>query len=375
MKYKYFLYEPSTGTKERQYVNDCLKSNWISSRGKYIQKFESKFSSYIKIKHSVSVCNGTAALHLALLALNIKKNDEVIVPTFTYISPVNAIKYVNANVKFIDSNFNTWQIDEKILESKITKKTKALIVPHLYGSVSNIKKIQKICKNKNIFLIEDCAEAFGCYYRNKHLGTFGDISTFSFFGSKTITTGEGGMVVTNNKSLADKIFKLKMVGVVKNRYYWHDIIGYNYRMTNICAAIGLAQLENAKKILDKKRKIFQYYKYFLKDTNIILNKEMENTKSSFWLINVFVKNKKTRDGLAKFLKKNKVETRNTFNLVHTMPMYYKKNKKNIFPSAKKLSETGLSLPSGPNLSKLEIKIITNLIRVYLYKLNTRKILP
>ena len=371
MKYKFFLYEPSTGVKERQYVNDCLKTNWISSRGKYIERFEKKFSSFIKIKHSVSVCNGTAALHLALLALDIKKNDEVIVPTFTYISPVNAIKYVNANVKFIDSNFDTWQIDDEVLEKTITKKTKALIVPHLYGSVSNINKISTICKKKNIFLIEDCAEAFGCYFRKKHLGTFGDISTFSFFGSKTITTGEGGMVVTNNKYLADKIFKLKMVGVVKNRYYWHDIIGYNYRMTNICAAIGLAQLENAKIILKKKRRIFQYYKYFLKDKDIILNKEFKKTKSSFWLINIFVKNKKTRDGLARFLKKNKVETRNTFNLVHTMPMYYQKNKNSFFPSAKKLSETGLSLPSGPNLRKIDIEKISNLIKIYLYKINTR----
>ena len=281
MKYKTYLYEPITGRDEKKFVNDCLNSNWISSKGKYIKKFEKRFSNFIKIKYSITVSNGTAALHLALLALNIKKKDEVIVPTFTYISPVNAIKYIGAKVKFIDSKLKTWQIDETKLEKMITKKTRAVIVPHLYGQVSEIKKISKICRKKKIFLIEDCAEAFGCYYGKKHLGIFGDISTFSFFGSKTITTGEGGMVVTNNKKLADKIFKLKMVGVVKNRYYWHDIIGYNYRMTNICAAIGLGQLKKAKNILIKKRKVFKNYYSFLKNANPQISKEIENTKSNY----------------------------------------------------------------------------------------------
>ena len=373
MKYKTYLYEPITGRDEKKFVNDCLNSNWISSKGKYIKKFEKRFSNFIKIKYSITVSNGTAALHLALLALNIKKRDEVIVPTFTYISPVNAIKYIGAKVKFIDSKLKTWQIDETKLEKMITKKTRAVIVPHLYGQVSEIKKISKIYRKKKIFLIEDCAEAFGCYYGKKHLGIFGDISTFSFFGSKTITTGEGGMVVTNNKKLADKIFKLKMVGVVKNRYYWHDIIGYNYRMTNICAAIGLGQLKKAKNILIKKRKVFKNYYSFLRNANLQISKEIENTKSSYWLINIFLANKKIRDGLAKYLKKNKIETRNTFNLVHKMPMYFKKSQKNLFSNAQILSNTGLSLPSGPNLSKLEIRKISSLVKNYLENLILKKL--
>ena len=375
MKYKTYLYEPITGRDEKKFVNDCLNSNWISSKGKYIKKFEKRFSNFIKIKYSITVSNGTAALHLALLALNIKKKDEVIVPTFTYISPVNAIKYIGAKVKFIDSKLKTWQIDETKLEKMITKKTRAVIVPHLYGQVSEIKKISKICRKKKIFLIEDCAEAFGCYYGKKHLGIFGDISTFSFFGSKRITTREGGMVVTNNKKLADKIFKLKMVGVVKNRYYWHDIIGYNYRMTNICAAIGLGQLKKAKNILIKKIKVFKNYYSFLKNANLQISKEIENTKSSYWLINIFLANKKIRDGLAKYLKKNKIETRNTFNLVHKMPMYFKKSQKNLFPNAQILSNTGLSLPSGPNLRKLEIRKISSLVKNYLEKFNIKKTRP
>jgi len=375
MNYKTYLYEPLLGNDEKKFVQDCLKSNWISSKGKYISKFEKQFSKFINIKYSLSVSNGTAALHLALLALHLKKSDEIIVPTFTYISPVNAIKYIDSKVKFLDSNLDTWQIDIDQLEKNISKKTKAIIVPHLYGQMCNLQKLKRICKNKKIYLIEDCAEAFGCYYKKKHLGTFGDISTFSFFGSKTITTGEGGMVCTNNKQFAERIYKLKMVGVVKNRYYWHDIIGYNYRMTNICAAIGLGQLKIAKNILKKKINVFNNYKYFLRNINIKMNKELPHTKSSFWLINIFVNSKKTRDGLAKYLKKNKIETRNTFNPVHKMPMYKNLTRGKIFSNANILSDTGLSLPSGPSLKKEEIKNICSLVINYLGKSYFKKTLP
>ena len=360
-KFKIRLYDPTIGAQEKKYVLDCLNTNWISSRGKYIEKFEKKFSKFVKTKHSISVVNGTTALHLALLALEIKKGDEVIVPTFTYIAPVNAIKYVGATVKFIDSKLSTWQLDEKKLSKLINRNTKAVIVPHLLGQINEIAKIKSICKNKNIFLIEDCAEAFGCYYKNKHLGTFGDVSTFSFFGSKTITTGEGGMVITNNKKIADKVYKFKTVGIVPNKNYWHDVIGYNYRMTNICAAIGLAQINNAKKIINNKVRVFKTYKKHLNTKKLKMNHEIKNTKSSFWLISIFVKNKKTRDRLALKLYKNGIETRTSFNPVHKMSMYYKKKYKNLFPNSRILSETGLHLPSGASLKGIDIKKICKLI--------------
>lgn len=364
-KFSIRLYDPTISNQEKKYVLDCLKTKWISSRGKYIEKFEKKFSQFIKIKHSVSVVNGTTALHLALLSLDIKKNDEVIVPTFTYIAPVNAIKYVGAKVKFIDSKLSTWQLDETKLEKLITKKTKAVITPHLLGQSCNILKIKNICKKKKIFLIEDCAEAFGNYYNGRHLGTFGDVSTFSFFGSKTITTGEGGMVVTNNKKIAKKIYKLKTVGVAEKINYWHDIIGYNYRMTNICAAIGLAQLNNANKIISKKINVYKNYKKFLSPHIFNANYEPKNFKSAFWLINIFLENKSQRDKLSVFLKKKGIETRTAFNPIHLMPMYYKKNNYKSFENAKKLSETGLSLPSGSGLTLKQIKKISVAINNFL----------
>ncbi len=364
-KYKIRLYDPTIGIQEKKNVLDCLQSKWISSRGKYIEQFEKKFSQFIKTKNSISVVNGTTALHLALLSLNIKKGDEVIVPTFTYIAPVNAIKYVGAKVRFIDSKLSTWQLDDLKLEKLINKKTKAVVVPHLLGQSAEISKIKKICTQKKIFLIEDCAEAFGNYYKGKHLGTFGDVGTFSFFGSKTITTGEGGMVVTNNKKIAKKIFKLKTVGVVRNKNYWHDILGYNYRMTNICAAIGLAQLKNAKKIIKNKIRIYKIYKKHLSKKLQLSNYELKNFKSAFWLITIFLKNKTQRDKLVTFLNKRGIETRTTFNPVHLMPMYFKKKYTNSFKNAKLLSETGLSLPSGANLTDKEVKEICNIINRFL----------
>jgi perosamine synthetase len=364
-RYKTPLFEPQIGSEEKKYVLDCIESNWISSKGKYIEKFEKRFSNFIKSKYSITVNNGTAALHIALLALGIKKGDDVIVPSFTYIAPVNAINYVGANVVFIDSKVETCQLDETKLEKMISKKTKAVIVPHLYGQMSEIKEIKKICDKNKIYLIEDAAEAYGCYYGSKHAGTFGHIGTFSFFGSKTITTGEGGMVVTDNKELAKKIYKYKTVGVVKSKNnYWHDLIGYNYRMTNLCAAIGLAQLEKTKKILINKKRVFENYKKFLGKRGVRMNSVIKNTTSSYWQITIFLKNKIYRDKLRNYLEDNRIETRTAFIPIHTMPMYSKKVNVKSLSNALILSNTGICLPSGPSLSRNQIMYICKTINKF-----------
>ncbi|EFG9803382.1 GDP-perosamine synthase RfbE/PerA, partial [Escherichia coli] len=239
------VYQPSLTGKEKEYVNECLDSTWISSKGNYIQKFENKFAEQNHVQYATTVSNGTVALHLALLALGISEGDEVIVPTLTYIASVNAIKYTGATPIFVDSDNETWQMSVSDIEQKITNKTKAIMCVHLYGHPCDMEQIVELAKSRNLFVIEDCAEAFGSKYKGKYVGTFGDISTFSFFGNKTITTGEGGMVVTNDKTLYDRCLHFKGQGLAVHRQYWHDVIGYNYRMTNICAAIGLAQLEQA----------------------------------------------------------------------------------------------------------------------------------
>ena len=246
------VYQPELLGNEKKYVNDCLDTTWISSRGKYVPLFEDKLAEYTGARHAVSVCNGTVAIHLALLALGIGPGDEVIVPTLTYIASVNPIVIVGAKPVFVDSCRDSWQADPEDIRRKITPQTRAIIVVHLYGHPAKMDEIMRIAKEHDLFVIEDCAEAFASRYQGQHVGTFGDIGTFSFYANKTITTGEGGMVITNDGTLHDRMLRLKGQGLAKYRTYWHDIIGFNYRMTNICAAIGVAQLEQADSIVEKK---------------------------------------------------------------------------------------------------------------------------
>jgi perosamine synthetase len=361
MNYKYPVYQPNLSGNEKKYVNECLDSTWISSKGKFINQFEEKFSKFTGIKNSVTVSNGTVALHIALLALGIGQDDEVIVPTFTYISSVNAIKYTGAKPIFVDSDPLTWQIDTKNIEQKISKKTKAIMPVHIYGHACEMDEIMKISDEYKLHVVEDCAEAIGTLYKGKHVGTFGDISTFSFFGNKTITTGEGGMVCSNSKELSDLSIRLKGQGLAKNREYFHDIIGYNYRMTNICAAIGCAQLERVEDILINKKRLAQKYIDALKNLPVEYHQEHGDINHSYWMFTILVKSESDRTKLRKFLNENGIDTRPTFHPVHTMPMY---NTKETFEVAEDLGKRGINLPSYPDLSDNDIEIITNKIRSY-----------
>mgnify|MGYP000636360975 FL=1 len=263
--YKIPVYQPSLTGNEKKYVNDCLDSNWISSKGKYVSLFEKEFANYLHVDYATGVCNGTVALHLALIALGIGTGDEVIVPTLTYIASVNAIAYTGARPVFVDSLPDTWQIDPQEVRRSITPQTKAIMAVHLYGHPCEMSVLKEIADEHRLFLIEDCAEAIGSKYQGRHVGTFGDVATFSFYGNKTITTGEGGMVITNDQTIFERAVHFKGQGLAKYRQYWHDVIGYNYRMTNICAAIGLAQLERIDDILSKKCRIAELYQELLKD--------------------------------------------------------------------------------------------------------------
>jgi len=364
MSYKYPVYQPSLGQKEKDNVIECLNSTWISSKGKFITQFENSFSKFVGINHSVGVCNGTVAIHVALLALNIGDGDEVIVPSFTYIASVNAIKYTGAKTVFVDSELKTWQIDPTKIEEKITKKTKAIMAVHLYGLPCEMDSILAIANKHKLFVIEDCAEAFGSLYKEKHVGTFGNISTFSFFGNKTITTGEGGMVVTNDALLNEKVIHLKGQGLAKDREYFHDIIGYNYRMTNICAAIGCAQLERAKELIQKKIEIANWYEKYLSDLPIVFHSEVGEVKHSFWMISILLRDSDEREQIRFHLKQNGIETRPTFHPVHLMPMYLEKGLK--LPIAENLGSRGINLPSYPDLNENDIEFICDKLKE-LYK--------
>lgn len=355
------VYQPSLGAAERLNVQECLNEGWVSSKGKFIKLFEEKFSDYLGVKYSISVSNGTVALHLALLALGIKPGDEVIVPTFTYIASVNAIYYCGATPVFVDSCLDTMQIDVSAIEPVITEKTKAIMAVHLYGHPCDMGALNAIAQRHNLFLIEDAAEALGSEYFDKKIGAIGDVSTFSFYGNKTITTGEGGMLCTNNEDIYQLGIRLRGQGLSPQREYWHDIVGYNYRMTNICAAIGVAQLESIKITLDKKRAIAELYKTQLEGLPIRILGEPDGCLSSYWMVTGILQTEDLRDGVRAKLFENGIETRPCFYPVNTMPMYSDVTD-GVFPVADFLSSRGLNLPSWADLPKEDIVTISELIR-------------
>ncbi len=356
---KYPVYRPSLSGNEKKYVNECLDSTWISSKGSFINQFETKFADYIDIKYATAVSNGTVAIHLALVALGLGEGDEIIVPTFTYIASVNAIAYTGATPVFVDSERETWQLDPFDIKKKITPKTKAIMVVHLYGHPAEMEIIMQIAKEHSLFVIEDCAEAFGSTYNDRFVGTFGDIATFSFFGNKTLTTGEGGMVVTNDATLFDRSVRFKGQGLALHRQYWHDIIGYNYRMTNICAAIGLAQLENVREIIEKKIQIAQWYRELLTDLPLEVHQEKSNVKHTYWMVSILLEVNEKRDPLRLHLENLGIETRPLFYPIHTMPMYSAKYNKHVV--AEDISLRGMNLPSYPDLTYEDVKFICNAI--------------
>ncbi|MDA7799862.1 DegT/DnrJ/EryC1/StrS aminotransferase family protein [Alphaproteobacteria bacterium] len=362
------VYKPSLSGKEKEYVSRCFDSTWISSKGEYIDQFEKEFSKFIGVEHATTVSNGTVALHLALEAVGVGPGDEVIVPTFTYVASVNTILQAGAKPIFADSLEETWQVDPKDIKQKITTRTKAIMAVHLYGQSCEMEQIFELCEEHNLLLIEDCAEAFGTLYKKQHVGTFGDVATFSFFGNKTITTGEGGMVVTNNTSVYNKACHLKNQGVSSTRQYWHDQLAYNYRMTNICAAIGLAQLENAENILKKKRQIALWYDDLLVDLPLTSHNTVEKIDHSYWMYSILLLDESKRDPLREHLEKKGVETRPLFFPAHTMPHLATGQ---TFPVAEKISKGGMNLPSYPDLSKNDVKYICDGIKNYFSSTNIK----
>lgn len=354
------VYQPFMAGNEKTYVNQCLDSGWISSKGEFIARFEKQFADYINVAHATSVCNGTVAIHLALMALDIRPGDEIIVPAFTYVASVNTIAQTGAVPVFVDSLASTWQIDSEQVRKKITSKTRAVMAVHLYGQSCDMAALSAICKQHNLLLIEDCAEAFGSYFDGQHVGTFGDIATFSFFGNKTITTGEGGMVVTKLADVHAKACLLKNQGVSLTRQYWHDVIGYNYRMTNISAAIGLAQLEQADLIIEKKRHIAKLYREGLCGLPLVTHDETAGTIHSFWMCSILVNDPDQRDPLRAHLEKAHIETRPLFYPANVFPMY--DQDKEHYPIAESLGKRGINLPSWPGMSDTQINRIIESIR-------------
>ncbi|MBW2965515.1 DegT/DnrJ/EryC1/StrS family aminotransferase [Candidatus Woesearchaeota archaeon] len=355
--------EPVLGEEERKNILDCVDSGWISSLGKYIPLFEENFAKYCSKKYGVAVSNGTVAIQLALKALNIGKGDEVIIPNLTFVATANAVSYTGARPIFVDSENKTWNIDPEKIEAAITNQTKAIIVVHLYGHPCDIDPILEIAKKHNIPIIEDAAEAHGAEYKGKKTGSFGLISCFSFYANKTITTGEGGICITDDKNLFDRMNFLKDHGMSKEKRYWHPEIGFNFRMTNLQAAIGVAQLEKIEKFIQIKRKNALLYNLLLKDIKgITLPPEKEWAKSTYWMYSILIDKDKfgmNRDELILKLKENKIDSRPFFYPMNILPPY--KTEGN-FSTSELIASQGINLPSSIKLTEKQIKYICQTIK-------------
>ena len=359
--------KPFITKKDIYAVNKTLKSGWISSSGPEIKKFEENFSKYVERKYSVTVSNGTAALEIAIKALGIKKDDEVLIPNFTIISNALAVIRQNAKPVLIDCNHENWNIKIDDIEKKINKKTKAIIITHIYSFPNDMDKILKICKKHKLLIIEDAAEVLGLSYKNKKCGSFGDISTFSFYANKQITTGEGGMISTNSEKLYKKCKSLKNLCFGKINRFNHDDLGWNYRLTNMQASLGLSQLNNIKNIIKKKIEIgSRYYKNLQFNNDIqILPPSNSFSKNIYWVVGIVIKNKKmTALNLSKKLSKFGIETRPFFWPMHQQSIFKKlglfKNQK--YPNSSYISKYGLYLPSYFELKKKEIDKISKTLQ-------------
>mgnify|MGYP002713117498 CR=1 FL=1 len=356
--------EPSLGEKELQYVTECVISGWVSSAGEFVNRFETMFADFCDTKYAIATSNGTTALHLALVACGIGPGDEVIVPTMSFIATANAVKYTGATPIFVDSEPNYWTIDVEQIEAAITPNTKAIIPVHLYGHPADMDPILEIARTHNLLVIEDAAEAHGALYKGRRVGGLGDIGMFSFYGNKIVTTGEGGMVVTNREDFAKSMQVLRAHGMSPQKRYWHDVLGYNYRITNLQAALGVAQMEKIEKLIEAKRHMAGRYSDGLKDIpGITLPAEASWANHVYWLYSILIDEHifgMSRDNLMDQLNHQGIDSRPIFPCMHNQPIY---NTMQNLPIAANLSDTGLSLPGATTITDKDLDRVIEAIKM------------
>ena len=355
--------EPTISEQDIKTVKKCMESGWISSAGPAIYRFGRKFAKFIGTKYALPVSTGTAALHLALLAIGVKPSDEVIMPALTFVSPASMTTALGARAIFVDVVKNTFLIDPAKIEAKITSKTKAIIAVHLYGYPADLDPILRIANKYRLKIIEDCAEALGATYHGKKVGSFGNVTCFSFYGNKFITTGEGGILSTNCARIYKKAQLYCDHGMRKEKRYYHQVVGYNYRLTAIQASLGISQLKRIKTFLRLRKKINDNYKKELKGLRKIQwAQKTADSEPVCWLTTILLPNKKTRDRLWQFLKEKGVETRKVFYPLPNMPPYPAKES---FPYAQEISQRGLSLPTFTHIKAAQIKFVSKAIKEFL----------
>ncbi|MBI4140845.1 DegT/DnrJ/EryC1/StrS family aminotransferase [Candidatus Woesearchaeota archaeon] len=371
--------EPTLKGNVKKYVDECIETNWISSQGRFIDEFERGFAKFCGVKEAISCCNGTTALHLMLTAAGVGGGDEVIVPDFTMIASANAVFYTGAKPVFVDADKETYCIDINKIEEKITKNTRAIMPVHIYGHPCDIGQIRDIAEARNILVLEDSAEAHGAEYKESRCGSLGNAAAFSFYGNKILTTGEGGMVVTNDADIAERARNLRnhFFGKGADKYL-HKEIGFNYRMTNIQAAIGLSQLEIADELINARRKNAQVYNSLLNEINgLMLPPEKEWAKNVYWMYGIVLNEclKITKEDFMKKLLEKGIDSRSFFAPMHKQPCFANKNMLNLpdcsgsYPVSTFLSKRGLYLPSSSSLNEEQITVVCRAIAEILNYVN------
>ena len=334
--------------REKEYVLECLSTTWISSNGRFIVEFEKAFADFCGVEHAIATNNGTTALHLALVSLGLKPGDEVIVPTLTYIASANAVRYCGAIPVFVDNHVPNFNMDPDAIQAKITGRTKGILPVDLFGHPVDLDPILQIAENNGLFVLEDAAEAVGARYKGRRLGGHGTCATFSFFGNKIITTGEGGMVTTNDRELAARLRLFRGQGMDPRRRYWFSVVGYNYRMTNIAAAIGLAQLERVDLHLAKRKLIAEGYNRRLTrySDRFLLPTAEAWADHAYWMYTIILRESLMvdRDEVMRDLDEVGIETRPVFWPMHVLPPY-RDTTGEAFPCAEFCSSRGISLPT------------------------------
>jgi perosamine synthetase len=357
--------EPTLNGNEAEYVLDCIESNWISSAGKYIPRFEEDFAEACGTRYGVACVNGTVALHLALATLGIGPGDEVILPTFTMIATINAVTYTGATPVLVDSEPVTWNMDLNQVADKITPRTRVVMPVHTYGHPVDMDPLLELAERHGLYIIEDAAEAHGAEYKGRRAGSLGHAGCFSFYANKVITTGEGGMITTDDPDIAQLASHLRDHAFSDERHFWHKYLGFNYRMTNLQAAVGLAQTEQMESFVRARRANAARYTAALQSIpGIVTPPEADWAKSVFWMYSILVEDEfgMTRDQLRAYLAEHGIETRTFFIPMHLQPIYYHAFKGQRYPVSEMLCQRGFYLPSASSLTPREIDYITEMVR-------------
>ena len=358
--------EPTLGGNELKYVTQAIETNWISSAGSFIRDFEARFAQLCGAQYGIACANGTVAMHLAMATLGLEPGDEVIIPTFTMIATANAVTYCGATPVLVDMEPDYWQMDIDQVAAKITPRTRAIVPVHIYGHPTDMDPLLELAQRHGLMVIEDSAEAHGAEYKGRRCGSLGDAAGFSFYGNKIITTGEGGMVTTNNKEIARLAWSLRDHAFNTERHFWHKFVGFNYRMTNLQAAVGLAQVEQLEHFVEQRRRNAAEYTCRLHGIpGITTPPEASWAKNVYWMYGITVDAADygmSRDQLRKVLADHGIETRTFFIPMHCQPVYWRQFMGQRYPVAERLCRDGFYLPSASSLSLAEIEYVAGVIR-------------